>query len=59
MRQPLDQEPEVIADGREHGVDGVAGAVAKIVAAHAVLCLEMPDQRLDGGAAPEGALDRR
>ena len=30
--QPVEQEAEVVADGGEHGVDGVAGAVSEVVA---------------------------
>jgi hypothetical protein len=48
---------EVVADGGEHGVDGVAGAVSEMIAAHAVLGLEMSDHRLDGGTSPELAFD--
>ena len=48
---------EVIADGGEHGVDGIAGAVSEMIAAHAVLGLEMADHRFDGGAPLEFAFD--
>ena len=34
---------EVIADGGEHGVDGVAGAVSEVATTPAVLGLEMTD----------------
>ena len=55
--EPPDQEAEVVADGGEYGVDGVAGAVSEIIAAHAVLGLEMADDRLDGGPPLELAFD--
>jgi hypothetical protein len=57
--QPVEQEAEVVADGREHGVDGIAGTVSEMVAAHAVLGLEMTDHRLDGSAPFHVALDLR
>ena len=50
---------EVVAGGGEDGVDGIAGVVCKIIAAHAVLGLEMADDWLDGGAAPQLAFDLR
>ena len=56
-RQPSDQEPAVVADGGEHGVDRIPGARGERVAAHAGLGLEVPDHRLNRGAAPEGALE--
>ncbi len=48
---------EVITDGGEHGVDGIAGAVSEMIAAHAVLGLEMANDRLDGGPPLELAFD--
>ena len=45
--------------GGEHGVDGVAVGVGKVIAAHAVMFLEMTDDRLDGGTPFELALDLR
>ena len=59
MPQPGEQEAEVVAGGGEDGVDGVAGGMGEMVAAHAVLGLEMADDGLDGGAAPGLALDLR
>ena len=55
--QPGDEAAEVVSGGGEHGVDGVAAGMGKVVAAHAVVVLEMADHRLDGGAAFERALD--
>jgi hypothetical protein len=39
-----------ITGGGEHGVANDAGAVSEVVAAHAVLGLEITDYRLDGRA---------
>jgi hypothetical protein len=41
--QKSKQNAEVVADGGEHGIAGVAGAVSEVVASHAVLSLEMSD----------------
>lgn len=49
--QPSDKASEVVSGGGEHGIDGVACGVGEIVAAHAMVVLEMADDRLDGGAA--------
>jgi hypothetical protein len=57
--QPSDEAAEVVAGGGEHGVDGITARVGEIVAAQAVILFEMPDHRLDGGAALELALDLR
>lgn len=37
--------------------DAVAVAALEVIAAHAVLCLEVADHRLDGGAPPHLAAD--
>jgi hypothetical protein len=42
---------EVVADGGEDGIDTVAIAALEVVAAHAVLALDVADDRLDGDAA--------
>jgi hypothetical protein len=55
----VDEAAEVVAGGGEHGVDGIATRMGEIVAAHAVIIFEMPDHRLDGGAALELTLDLR
>jgi hypothetical protein len=54
---PLEEASKTVADGGEQGVDGVAGAMGELVAAHAVPSLEMSDHGSDGGAppAPSGA----
>ena len=57
--QPPEQEAEVVADGGEHGIDGVAGAVSEVIASHAVFGLKMSDHGLDGGASLELAFDLR
>ena len=43
----------------EDGVDGVAAGVGKVIAAHAVVFLEVADDGLDGGPSFELALDLR
>jgi hypothetical protein len=45
---------EVITGGGQHGVNGIAGMVCKIIAAHAVLGLEMTDHWFDGGRMEKG-----
>src|SRR5262252_8170784 len=41
--QPCRQATKVVAGGREHGADGVAAGVGKVIAAHAVVVLEVAD----------------
>jgi len=55
--EPAQQQVEVEAGGGEDGVDAVAIAALEIIAAHAVLGLEMADHRLDRGAALHLAAD--
>ncbi len=55
--EPANEPAEVVAGGGEHGVDGVAAHVGEVVAAHAVVVLEMADDRLDRRAPPELASD--
>jgi hypothetical protein len=57
--QPSKQEMEVITGGGEHGVSGIARTVSKMIATHAVLGLQMTDHWLDGGTAPQLALNLR
>ena len=57
--EPADEAAEVVAGGGEDGVGGVAAGEPEIVAAHAVLGLEMADDGLDGGPAAQFALDLR
>jgi hypothetical protein len=48
---------EIVADGGEYGINGVAGSVSELIASHAVLGLEMTDHRLDRGTPPKLASD--
>jgi hypothetical protein len=57
--QPSKQEMEVVTGGGQHGVSRIAGMVCKMIATHAVLSLEMTDHWLNGGAAPQFALNLR
>ena len=57
--QPSDQAAEVVADGGEDGIGGVALAVPEVIAAHAMLGFEMADDRFDGGAPAQLAFDLR
>jgi len=52
-------QAEVVAGGGEHSVDGVAAGIGKVIAAHAVMFLEMADDGLNGGTTFELALDLR
>ena len=45
--------------GGEHGVDGIAAGMGKVILAHAVVFLEVADDELDGGPPFEFALDLR
>jgi len=57
--EPCEEAAKVVAGGGEHGVDGVAAGVGKVIAAHAVMFLEMADDGLNGGTPVELALDLR
>ena len=57
--EPFEQEMELITGGGQHGVNGIAGMVCKIIAAHAVLGLKMTDHWFDGGAPPQLTFDLR
>ena len=46
-----------MADGGEHDVGGIAGAAFEVAAAEVTFSLEVSDDRLDGGAAAQLALD--
>lgn len=46
-----------MAGGGEDGIDGVAGRIGKMVAAHAMPGFEMADHRFDGRSAPQFAPD--
>ena len=57
--QPSQEEAEFVPGGGEDGVDAVAVASLEVVAAQAVLGLEMADDWLDGSAALHFAADPR
>ena len=59
MPQPPEQEAEVVSDGSEHGVDGIAARMGEIIAAHAVILLEVPDDGLNGRAPSHVTFDLR
>jgi hypothetical protein len=46
--KPCEQAAKVVAGGGEHGVDGVAAGMGKVISAHAVVYLEVADDGLDG-----------
>lgn len=46
--EPPEQQAEVVADGGEDGVDGVAAGMGEVIAVHSVVGFEMPDDGLDG-----------
>ena len=46
---------EVVADGGENGVDGVAAGMGEVVSAHAVLVFGMADDGFDGRAPAQFA----
>src|SRR5262249_44741383 len=48
--EPAQKQAEVVAGSGEHGVDAVAIAAGEIVAAYAVILLEVADDGFDGGA---------
>jgi hypothetical protein len=55
--QPGEYEAEVVTDGGEDDVGGIAGATFEIAAAEMALCFHMSDRRLDGGTPSELAFD--
>ena len=55
--EPSDETAEVVADGGQDGVDGVALAMSGVVATHSMFGLEMADDGLRGGAPAQLALD--
>jgi hypothetical protein len=55
--QPCEDEPQVIADGAEDGVGGIAGAAFEIAATEMAFGLHVTDHGLDGGAASKLSLD--
>jgi hypothetical protein len=57
LLEPAAEQAEVVAGGGEYGIDAVAVAAFEIVAVHAVLGLDMADDRLHRGAALHLAAD--
>jgi hypothetical protein len=57
-REPAQEEAEVVTGGGQHGIDAVAVAPFEIIAAHAVLSLDVAEDRLDCGAPFHLAADR-
>src|SRR6202021_3447450 len=55
--QPDEDAAEVVADGGEDDVGGIAGAAFEVAAADVAFGLEVSDDGLDGGAAAQFALD--
>jgi hypothetical protein len=48
-----------VSCGDQDGVDGIAGGAGEVIAFQQAIGLGMADDRLNGMAAPELALDRR
>src|SRR5215510_468024 len=59
LLEPAQEQAEVVAGSGEHGVDAIAIAAGEIVAAHAVILLEVADDGFDGGAPAHLAADGR
>src|SRR5262249_58208625 len=57
--QPCEEAAKVVAGGGEHGVDGVAAGMGEVIAAHAVVFLEVAADGLNGGTPFEFGLDLR
>src|SRR2546429_6570165 len=57
LLEPAQEQAEVVAGSGEHGVDAIAIAAGEIVAAHAVIVLEVADDGFDGGAPAHLAAD--
>lgn len=55
--QPVEQEAEVVADGGEHGVVGVAFREGQIVAAHTAVLIRVADDGFNGGPPAQRELD--
>ena len=49
--QPGDEAAEVVGCGGEDCVDGIAARMGERIAAHAMVVLEMANDRLDSGAS--------
>lgn len=55
--QPREDAPEVVPDGGEDGVGGIAGTAFEIAAAEVTLGFHVADHGLDGGSSPQFAFD--
>ena len=55
--EPGEEQIEIVADGGEHGVDGIAAGMGEVVSVHAVLVFGMANHGFDGRAAFEVSLD--
>jgi hypothetical protein len=55
--QPSEDAAEVVADGGEDDVGGIAGAALEIAATEVAFGLQVADHGLDGGSASQLALD--
>jgi hypothetical protein len=55
--QPGEDEAQVVADCGEDGVRGVAGTALEVAAAEVAVGFHVSDHSLDGGSAPQFALD--
>jgi hypothetical protein len=58
LPQQKAEPSESVADGGEHGVDGIAVLEPETIATYAVFGLEMTDDGLDGGSAARDVLDQ-
>src|SRR5215831_21091345 len=57
--EPAQEQAEVVAGNGEHGVDAVAVAAFEVIATYPALGLDVPNDRLDRGAAAYLAADRK
>jgi hypothetical protein len=57
LSQPAEQKAEVVACGGEDGIDAIALASLEVIAVHAVVALDVADDRLDRGSAAHLAAD--
>ena len=55
--QPGEDASEVVSDGGEDGVGGIAGATFEIAAAEVAFGLHVADHGLDGGSTSQFAFD--
>lgn len=55
LPEPVEQEGEVVAGGGQDGVEGVAVLAGEVVAAHAMLGLDVADDGSMAERRPSGA----